>query len=401
MKDTRFNIFSWATNELSLDAIMCYMIYCSRSEDKEEKELGNTFVSEFLFENKSEKYELVTLQKQFKHIDIFGIFLNGNKLYPVIIENKTDTFIGKDQAKRYCEKIDSIIRDGKKKSREKQLLELCDSRDFSKESNQFINGSVEDLEWANLRFVFYKTDLLLPSEEKEIEEQIKSLCPEIAVDLVINNVKKMIATVEKFKSINELMRDYVSYCKELQTQNDDVEAFWNNSHETRPKYLPDGTNLMNYYYSQYKLLEVADIKDSVQGHDRGYRTYTTAQLLLIDKYKIESGLEIEIGYQIRIQENLIKVEQWADYRLLKNNQKESYYGYRKERRCEIFNSSGLDSSLKCEWKFTKDKENNESEKDYMGKTLLSLNLNKNGKNKEIKIEDLIEDIKKIKAVFKN
>jgi len=106
------NIFTYATSELSQDAIICYLLEWAKIENKKLNEnlhnLAVTFLDS-LFDKfkdieKPIKYSKIEIKKQYKNIDILCII---NDKYSIIIEDKTNTKNHSDQLNRYFEKIEN------------------------------------------------------------------------------------------------------------------------------------------------------------------------------------------------------------------------------------------------------------------------------------------------------
>ncbi len=106
---TRPNLFSYATSELSQDAMICWLLAWASpdcaDEDSELHECGRRLI-EALFKvhdrKPPENIRAVEVLKQYEHIDVFCV-INGK--YAVIIEDKTGTVNHSNQLKTYFEKI--------------------------------------------------------------------------------------------------------------------------------------------------------------------------------------------------------------------------------------------------------------------------------------------------------
>ena len=114
------NIFNYATNELSQDAIICYILEWAKVENKELNsnlhslaiEFLNSLFNKFDTLSKPTKYEKIEIFKQYKNIDILCII---NDKYSIIIEYKTNTKNHSNQLQRYFNIIKKprIVRAGK------------------------------------------------------------------------------------------------------------------------------------------------------------------------------------------------------------------------------------------------------------------------------------------------
>ncbi|MFK7780517.1 MAG: PD-(D/E)XK nuclease family protein [Candidatus Gracilibacteria bacterium] len=110
------NIFSYATSELSQDAVICYILEWAKIENKElNNDLHNLAINflNSLFDKfegikRPTEYEKIEIKKQYENIDILCII---NDKYSIIIEDKTNTKNHSDQLKRYFEKVKANFSD--------------------------------------------------------------------------------------------------------------------------------------------------------------------------------------------------------------------------------------------------------------------------------------------------
>ena len=110
------NIFTYATGELSQDAVICYILEWAKIENKElNNDLHNLAINflNSLFDKfegikRPTEYEKIEIKKQYENIDILCII---NDKYSIIIEDKTNTKNHSDQLKRYFEKVKANFSD--------------------------------------------------------------------------------------------------------------------------------------------------------------------------------------------------------------------------------------------------------------------------------------------------
>ncbi|SES09904.1 PD-(D/E)XK nuclease superfamily protein [Gracilibacillus ureilyticus] len=106
----RPNLFEFATSELSQDAFLCWLMSWSeepyRSLDKLLYETANEFISAiFALHNiPAPVIETITIQRQFKSLDILTII---NNTYAILIEDKTYTKNHSNQLIRYREEVEN------------------------------------------------------------------------------------------------------------------------------------------------------------------------------------------------------------------------------------------------------------------------------------------------------
>ena len=105
------NLFSYATSELSQDALICWLLEWAAPEHAgENRELhacGTDLINAFFDKNQQAHplIEKVEIRKQYKNIDVLCII---NDRFPIIIEDKTNTGTHSGQLKRYYEQVCNI-----------------------------------------------------------------------------------------------------------------------------------------------------------------------------------------------------------------------------------------------------------------------------------------------------
>ena len=106
-KMNRPNIFQFAKKELSQDAIVCWLLACLDSESHY-REIGLQFIR-FLFQDNTIDAKDVRLADgpypQYHRIDVYAVVLVRGLLYPIIVEDKTNTYLHDGQMQTYCKKI--------------------------------------------------------------------------------------------------------------------------------------------------------------------------------------------------------------------------------------------------------------------------------------------------------
>jgi len=104
------NLFTYATSELSQDAIICWLLEWGKLENKDiNKELHqvsilflNSLFDKFHDIETPKQYNSIKIYKQYKNIDVFCVI---NNEYAIIIEDKTDTKNHSGQLEKYFEQI--------------------------------------------------------------------------------------------------------------------------------------------------------------------------------------------------------------------------------------------------------------------------------------------------------
>ena len=103
------NLFSFATKELSQDAIIAWLINKScvneTDETDETDDTGRDFLCNLMGWEISEEFKITNVIRQYKSIDVFVEIEKDNRKEAIIIEDKTDTFLHDFQMLKYIGKI--------------------------------------------------------------------------------------------------------------------------------------------------------------------------------------------------------------------------------------------------------------------------------------------------------
>jgi len=160
----RPNIFEYATKELSMDAMVCWLLECSRCyEDNVLMAVGKDFIKSFIFDSpkiKDEDIALLLTEKQYDKIDVFALISIESTIHPVIFENKTNTQLGETQFPDYCKKV------LKRKDNSKTIKEWREKGEKEKYP-KFPNEKIE----GYIIYLLFKTGFVFPDEEEFFEEQ--------------------------------------------------------------------------------------------------------------------------------------------------------------------------------------------------------------------------------------
>ena len=101
------NLFSFATKELSQDALLCWAINWMREAAKGTAyyELGKSLLNLFLGQHHLDEYENILILRQYKRIDVLIVFEGKGLRYGLIIEDKTHTSEHSNQIQRYQDTV--------------------------------------------------------------------------------------------------------------------------------------------------------------------------------------------------------------------------------------------------------------------------------------------------------
>lgn len=161
MKENMPNIFQFATKELSQDAMICWLLECAKSKNSRIQELGQSFLRFLVSETKmGQDISVYKVEQQVEGIDVLTVLLSGERAYPIIIEDKTDTSLRENQVKKYCTTIRNWMKDG---------------GIWLDEINKNVGNNEDNIKWGKLQFIFFKTGYVTQKDiaiwEKQIEDE--------------------------------------------------------------------------------------------------------------------------------------------------------------------------------------------------------------------------------------
>ena len=140
------NIFEYAKKELTQDAVIAWLLNCAMCDDEKYKTVGKKFAALLLGKNEEDidKITVHSVDLQSSRIDVYTEIEYEGKFYPVIIEDKTDTFLHSNQMKKYCEKV-----------------------------KEWIDAKKDKDKWENVTFILYKSGYIWTKDCEDLEEQLK------------------------------------------------------------------------------------------------------------------------------------------------------------------------------------------------------------------------------------
>ncbi len=206
--NTRPNIFNYAKKELTQDAMICWLLKCCHSTEEKYKKIGIDFIR-FIFNDKTLSSKDIELEtgsphNQYYHMDVYANVRIRDKIYPVIFEDKTNTYLHGEQHLRYLNTVDSW----KEQSWDKWKDGLF---------------SEKNLKWGETIFVFYKIGYIFQWQRKELDEIAEKIKKDNAV-LKIITLENMSDFIKKLENKDELLFDYSMFLKDKLTKNDGKEA---------------------------------------------------------------------------------------------------------------------------------------------------------------------------------
>lgn len=266
------NLFSFATKELSQDAIIAWLINksCVNGTDK----TGRNFFCNLMGWETSENFEITNVIRQYKSIDVFVEIEKDDGKEAIIIEDKTDTFLHDFQMLKYIGKI-------------------AEEKKFKYNKIHFVlvkTGAIPELEEDKFDF---EKDLIYKIREKnnaEILDEIRKrnfaeinasynlrLSKETVDEKTLNSIRKYSKENDKTIEVHAIYKNYIEYVSSLnatsqdkilehyqeyinkQNCNNDAQSWLDENYRKLCKVLKKDEN-MSYYFD----------KAQSSGGSRGY-----------------------------------------------------------------------------------------------------------------------------------
>ena len=100
------NLFTFATSELSNDAMICWLFAWGNKPEAPFYSLANDLAELTTGGKITEPIHIISIQRQFKHIDVL---LTINNQYVITIENKVNSREHSDQLERYKAEVQNAF----------------------------------------------------------------------------------------------------------------------------------------------------------------------------------------------------------------------------------------------------------------------------------------------------
>lgn len=174
------NIFSYATKELSQDAVICWLFACLNFGGQYRK-TGESFVR-FVLKEAVENIEDIhgediaahpcTPHRQYYDMDVYAVIRVGKTLYPIIVEDKTDTYLHGGQLRRYCENVYKWIKTDTNYLNDMRKDFGCDAAEWSEK----------------LIYMYFKTGYPYAWQKDDLHEQVKTAEKELELEISLREV---------------------------------------------------------------------------------------------------------------------------------------------------------------------------------------------------------------------
>lgn len=195
------NIFKFGKKELTQDAIVAWIFECLKCNSCY-RSVGVEFIK-LIFGKDIDSNEVELdpegVKTQYYKMDVFAIVRINNTIHPIIVEDKTDSFLHSDQLAKYCEKVAKWIKK--------------DKAYFNEIKKRFNN---DNLVWGDIIYVYYKSGYV-PNYENYIFKTLKKAAITIVNSYEINlKVKEiylddMINFLESLSLDDEMLKDYLNH----------------------------------------------------------------------------------------------------------------------------------------------------------------------------------------------
>ncbi len=163
--ETSLNIFDHAKKELTQDAVISWMFSCAASANKDYETFGKKCIKRLLDLNGNAKVDVYYCTQQESGIDVYAEVITGKKVNAVIIENKVDTNLRKDQLVKYCNRIKNRV------SKKKWIKKIREEKNNKK------------LERGDIYCIVFKKGYIDDLFLKELDNQVKRIDEKIKVKL--------------------------------------------------------------------------------------------------------------------------------------------------------------------------------------------------------------------------
>jgi len=213
----RPNIFDYATKELSQDAVVRWFLQCCKCGDPYQA-IGEDFIRQFVFaESETSREDICLLEAhlQFYRMDVFALIQKGNAIYPVIFENKTDTFLSEKQFHSYCAQV---------------LAWLSD-----RQGGDWLSGLIkeyrlpEDCQWGQVQYLLFKTGYMYEWQYEAFNEKKAEIINQYGDNQIraeIRTLDDMIGFLCKHEKADSLVSDYLKSCQQKKKEQQDSLDFW-------------------------------------------------------------------------------------------------------------------------------------------------------------------------------
>jgi len=264
----RPNIFELATKELTLDAMVAWLMKSSQSDRKPYQTMGKDFINTFLFDGMVDgnDMELMDCRLQYNRIDVFAVVRVGNVFHPVIFEDKTNTSlhagdsIGAGQMVSYCKKVLGWVETERHRKNE------ADGSDVLRQIAENIEVFDADSVWGEIYYVYFKIGFIHSKDKQEYEAQKEYLekykkyksaivFPEIRTLEMMHDFLKRHAS----RMTDDLLfKDYHAYVKKLFNEMEVSRTNWDADNPTKRK------DSLHQYPGQHMVFEAAFGEDMVE-----------------------------------------------------------------------------------------------------------------------------------------
>lgn len=261
MANSKQNIFTYATSELSQDAFIAWL--CANYDSNKLGELSKKFIGLLADEKEWAKISDVEVEKQHNHIDVLVLYkIDGNQKV-LVIEDKTFTGEHDNQIVRYVTEI-------KKEYKDKELLYNDFSCAYYKTGHIFNNPVDEDINDESERKHLENIEKELTAEKDENGEENKARIKSFKI-IGLDEICEFFGKFTKDEiAANDILQNYVGHIETLKA--DFASEVLPSANESKFELKENLDIWMNFYDSIYTELkeEFKDLKFPFFNYDSYY-----------------------------------------------------------------------------------------------------------------------------------
>lgn len=189
-------------------------------------------------------------------MDVYArVLINKREIYPIIFENKTNTFLHNDQLERYCDLVYRWFWDKPEKALEDQKKDICNHKIIVDSTIDF-----SEIKICNTQYLLFKSSYIFKWEENEFEVLSNNYYKKKGkTDFHLRKLEDMKILLDKIlvdKNEIRLIADYRNYI-EKKIESEKTDSDWDNW-----KNKKDGfEKALNSHLGQWKFFEACDAED--------------------------------------------------------------------------------------------------------------------------------------------
>ena len=295
------NLFSFATKELSQDAIIAWLI--NKSCVNETDKTGKNFLCNLMGWETSEKFEITNVIRQYKSIDVFVEIKKDDGKEAIIIEDKTDTFLHDFQMLKYIGKIAEEKGKIKYNKIHFVLVKTGDIPKIEQVKFDFEKTILNNIESKQNKEIFQEIENKFEVEIKG-EYKIKVSNEKLA-DKTLNSIRNYLKKDGTICVVDSIVNgeEYKEYIKNSKSKDDYIlNYYWSFLVNDNSKHLCDNYNIRYNEVCEFldskkdKVVNYHFSKPNVGGGKRGYECCIICNDCLKYQKSVESAESVKENY---------------------------------------------------------------------------------------------------------